>query len=151
MTYLASSILLGLVTALCIACASYCINEWFDRAFDRHHPTKSQRSAVQRAMNGRLVQLEWTVLLIIGLGCAILSSKLLFFIACLPTSRPGKGEWYRTCSDRFSLQILFPPRRLSKTATAGAWGALCFIALPVARQSSPSRRKPCGSPHDCSK
>ncbi|MGO4118453.1 UbiA prenyltransferase family protein [Rhizobium ruizarguesonis] len=80
---LASSILLGLVTALCIASANYCINEWFDREFDRHHPTKSQRSAVQSAMNGRLVQVEWTVLLIVGLGCAILSSKLLFFVACL--------------------------------------------------------------------
>ena len=80
---LASSILLGFVTALCIASANYCINEWFDREFDRHHPTKSQRSAVQCAMNGRLVQLEWTVLLIVGLGCAILSSKLLFFVACL--------------------------------------------------------------------
>ncbi|MGO8205114.1 hypothetical protein ACC735_38455, partial [Rhizobium ruizarguesonis] len=57
--------------------------EWFDREFYRHHPTKSQRSAVQSAMNGRLVQVEWTVLLIVGLCCAILSSKLLFFVACL--------------------------------------------------------------------
>ncbi|MFL5014448.1 MULTISPECIES: UbiA family prenyltransferase [Rhizobium] len=80
---LASSIVLGLATALCIASANYCINEWFDREFDRHHSTKSQRSAVQSAMNGRLVQLEWTVLLIVGLGCTILSSKLLFFVACL--------------------------------------------------------------------
>ncbi|MBB3659107.1 4-hydroxybenzoate polyprenyltransferase [Rhizobium sp. BK650] len=82
---LASSILLGLVTVICIASANYCINEWFDREFDRHHPTKSHRSAVQSAMNGRLVQLEWTLLLTVGLGCAILASKLLFFAACLFT------------------------------------------------------------------
>ncbi|NKF33918.1 UbiA family prenyltransferase, partial [Pseudomonas sp. BGM005] len=69
---LVSSVLLGLVTAICIASANYCINEWYDREFDRHHPTKSRRSAVQSAMNGRLVQLEWTVLLIVGLGSAIL-------------------------------------------------------------------------------
>lgn len=80
---LVASVLLGLVTAICIASANYCINEWYDREFDRHHPTKSRRSAVQSAMNGRLVQLEWAVLLIVGLGSAILSSKLLFFVACL--------------------------------------------------------------------
>ena len=78
-----SSILLGFLTAICIASANYCINEWYDREFDRHHPTKSKRSAVQNVMNGRLVQLEWTLLLFVGLGCAILSSKLLFFVACL--------------------------------------------------------------------
>jgi 4-hydroxybenzoate polyprenyltransferase len=79
---LASSIFLGLIMAVCIASANYVINEWFDRNFDKHHPTKSQRSAVQRVMSGKVILFEWTLLVGMGLTCAILSSKLMFFIAC---------------------------------------------------------------------
>lgn len=42
------SILLGFVCVVMIASANYVINEWLDRDFDKHHPTKSQRSAVDR-------------------------------------------------------------------------------------------------------
>ena len=38
---LVSSITLGLIAAICIASANYVINEWFDREFDKFHPTKS--------------------------------------------------------------------------------------------------------------
>jgi 4-hydroxybenzoate polyprenyltransferase len=59
------------------------INEFLDRDFDKHHPTKSNRSAVQRQMNGTIVAIEWALFLTAGLICAILSSKLLFLVACL--------------------------------------------------------------------
>jgi 4-hydroxybenzoate polyprenyltransferase len=77
------SLVLGVLTAVCIASANYVINEFLDREFDRHHPTKSMRSAVQRQMSGAIVALEWALFVIVGLTCAILSSKLLFLIACL--------------------------------------------------------------------
>src|SRR5436190_5094948 len=37
------SIVLGVITAICVASANYVINEWLDRDFDKFHPTKSQR------------------------------------------------------------------------------------------------------------
>jgi len=68
------TIALGLVTAVCIASANYVINEWLDRESDRHHPTKSLRSAVQAELDGRLVWLEWTVLVAVGLTAAATAS-----------------------------------------------------------------------------
>ena len=62
--------LVGFVAAVFVASANYVINEWLDRDFDRFHPEKSQRAAVQREMSGQIVLLEWAVLLILGLGLA---------------------------------------------------------------------------------
>ena len=81
--HLVQSLVLSVLTAICIASANYVINEFLDRDFDKHHPTKSTRSAVQRQMNGTIVAIEWALFLTAGLICAILSSKLLFLIACL--------------------------------------------------------------------
>lgn len=77
--HLAASIVLGLVAAVCIASANYVINEWFDRDFDRHHPTKSQRSAVQSVMDGKIIAIEWLLLVALGLVCASASSRLMLF------------------------------------------------------------------------
>jgi 4-hydroxybenzoate polyprenyltransferase len=44
------SIGLGFMAAICIASANYVINEWLDRDFDKFHPTKSGRSAVQHQL-----------------------------------------------------------------------------------------------------
>jgi 4-hydroxybenzoate polyprenyltransferase len=76
-----TSITLGLITALCVASANYVINEWLDRDFDKFHPTKFQRSAVQYELRGGIVFLEWSALLVVALGCALLDSKTMFFIA----------------------------------------------------------------------
>jgi len=76
-------IILGLITAICIASANYVINEYLDREFDKHHPTKSSRRAVQRDLRGSLVKLEWVAFTVVGLGCAWLGSKTLFFTACI--------------------------------------------------------------------
>jgi 4-hydroxybenzoate polyprenyltransferase len=50
--FLIRSVVLGFVTAICIASANYTINEWLDRDFDKYHPRKSQRSAVQKELLG---------------------------------------------------------------------------------------------------
>lgn len=76
-------IVLGLITAVCIASGNYVINEWLDRDFDKYHPAKAQRSAVQRELRGRIVLAEWLAFLVIGLGCAYMASKLMFLVACI--------------------------------------------------------------------
>lgn len=78
---LAFSITVGLISVVCIASANYVINEWFDRDFDRFHPTKSQRSAVKSELSGSIVLLEWLALLCIGLACAHLSSRTMLIVA----------------------------------------------------------------------
>lgn len=80
---LALEILLGLATAVFIASANYTINEWFDRDFDKHHPTKSQRSAVQRELDGGVVLVAWLAFVAAGLACAFLASPTMLVIACL--------------------------------------------------------------------
>lgn len=77
------SLVLGFLTAICVASANYVINEYLDREFDRYHPTKSQRLAVQRQMSGGIVATEWAVFLAVGLACAWASSPLLFVSACV--------------------------------------------------------------------
>jgi 4-hydroxybenzoate polyprenyltransferase len=77
------NILLGFIAVICIASANYVINEFLDREFDRHHPTKSARTAVQVELDGRLVAVEWAVFALIGLGAAALSSPLMFVAAAL--------------------------------------------------------------------
>jgi len=65
-TSLVSSITLGLIAAICIASANYVINEWFDREFDKFHPTKSQRAAVKTELSGTIIFLEWIVIALFG-------------------------------------------------------------------------------------
>jgi 4-hydroxybenzoate polyprenyltransferase len=75
--------ILGFITAVCIASANYVINEYLDREFDKHHPTKSRRRAVERALRGNWVKLEWALFTFVGLGCAWLGSTTLFVTACI--------------------------------------------------------------------
>jgi 4-hydroxybenzoate polyprenyltransferase len=74
-------IVLGLITAVCIASANYCINEWLDSEFDRHHPTKSQRMSVQRDLKGKFVFIEWLIFITVGLSCAYASSATMLLVA----------------------------------------------------------------------
>jgi 4-hydroxybenzoate polyprenyltransferase len=78
-------IILGLLTAVSIASANYVLNEYLDRDFDRYHPTKSRRRAVQCEIGGAVVFLEWLLFLAIGLGAARAASGTMFIIACLFT------------------------------------------------------------------
>lgn len=78
--FLGRNIALGLGTALCLASANYVINEWLDREFDRHHPTKSRRIAVTRELRPAIVAAAWCCFVVIGLGSAALASKAMFSI-----------------------------------------------------------------------
>jgi 4-hydroxybenzoate polyprenyltransferase len=82
-TSIVSSITLGLIAAICIASANYVINEWFDREFDKFHPTKSQRAAVKTQLSGTIIFLEWTGLVAVGLTCAFAASKIMLLVACI--------------------------------------------------------------------
>ena len=75
------SVGLGLIAAISVASANYVINEWLDRDFDKFHPTKSRRFAVQKVLREHLVLLEWFAFLGVGLGCAFMSSKTMFMVA----------------------------------------------------------------------
>lgn len=79
--FLPMNVLLGLLTALCIASANYVINEYLDREFDKFHPTKSTRTATQRELSGFLVGLEWLILVTAGFTCAFLASKTMLLVA----------------------------------------------------------------------
>jgi 4-hydroxybenzoate polyprenyltransferase len=80
---LGRNIALGLLAAICIASANYVINEWLDRDFDKHHPTKSQRSAVQRELQPDLVALEWLGFIVAGLYAAYCANRSLLIIGCI--------------------------------------------------------------------
>jgi 4-hydroxybenzoate polyprenyltransferase len=77
------AVILGLIAAVCIASANYVINEYLDRDFDKHHPTKSRRRAVERDLRGSFVKLEWAALMLVGLGCAWAASATMFATACI--------------------------------------------------------------------
>jgi 4-hydroxybenzoate polyprenyltransferase len=81
--HLILQVVLGLLTAVAIASANYVINEWLDREFDRHHPSKSQRSAVQSDLQARWVWLEWLIFVTIGLVCAYAASNTMLVVACV--------------------------------------------------------------------
>jgi 4-hydroxybenzoate polyprenyltransferase len=77
------SVLIGFLAAIFVASANYVINEWLDREFDRFHPEKSQRAAVQREMSGSIVTIEYLVLLVLGLGLAWMVNPVFFGAAVL--------------------------------------------------------------------
>lgn len=77
------SVIAGLIAVTCIASANYVINEYLDRDFDRHHPTKSARPSVQRDIRAPLVWLEWAVFVTAGLAAAMSASMTMFFVGLL--------------------------------------------------------------------
>lgn len=88
---LAQDLVLSLITGfgavVCIASANYVINEWLDRDFDRLHPTKSARAAVQRELRGELVFAEWLLFVIVGLALAALCSTATLWLAAIFASQ----------------------------------------------------------------
>ncbi|MEM1420157.1 MAG: UbiA family prenyltransferase [Pseudomonadota bacterium] len=61
------TLIVGFVSATCIASANYVINEWLDREFDKFHPEKSQRAAVQKELDRSIVYMEYAAFLVVGL------------------------------------------------------------------------------------
>jgi 4-hydroxybenzoate polyprenyltransferase len=82
-TSIVGSVTFGLIAAICIASANYVINEWFDREFDKFHPTKSHRAAVKTQLSGTIIFLEWTGLVAVGLACAYAAGKIMLLVACI--------------------------------------------------------------------
>lgn len=76
-------LMLGFLSAVALASANYVINEWLDREFDKYHPEKSQRAAVQKELSGTVVYAEYAVLVALGLGLAWLLNSTFFVIAVL--------------------------------------------------------------------
>lgn len=80
------NILIGVLSACFIASANYVINEFLDIEYDRHHPVKKKRSLVKRAVNPKLIYLEYTLLAIIGITLAsfitlkFLATAILFLL-----------------------------------------------------------------------
>jgi 4-hydroxybenzoate polyprenyltransferase len=80
---LTTAAIIGLVSAVLVASANYTINEWLDREFDKYHPKKSQRAAVQREMSPNIVVLQYVVLAVVGIGLAFLVNPLFVTAAVL--------------------------------------------------------------------
>lgn len=80
---LAFNVVVGFVAAVAVASANYVINEYLDREFDRFHPEKSQRAAVQREMSAGIVGAEYIAFLVVGLGLASLVNADFLFAASL--------------------------------------------------------------------
>jgi 4-hydroxybenzoate polyprenyltransferase len=82
------NVFLGFLAAILVASANYVINEYLDRDFDRFHPEKSQRAAVQHEMSGPIIFGLWAVLLIAGLGLAA-QVNTVFLVAAVLLSVSG--------------------------------------------------------------
>lgn len=78
-----ASVAMGFLSAIALASANYVINEWLDRDFDKYHPEKSQRAAVQRSFSEPLVYLEYAAFAVGGLWLAWLLNSTFFCIAAL--------------------------------------------------------------------
>ncbi|MGK9201239.1 UbiA family prenyltransferase [Sinorhizobium meliloti] len=67
------TIILGFASAIAVASANYVINEWLDREFDAHHPSKQARVAVRSSLSPFLVYCEYAAFAAFGL---LLASQL---------------------------------------------------------------------------
>jgi len=77
-TSLFYAISIGLGSAVLVASANYMINEWLDREFDRFHPEKRQRAAVQRETSTAIVMGCYLAFLAGGLGLAWMVNPAFF-------------------------------------------------------------------------
>lgn len=81
------NILVGMLAAVCAASGNYVINEWLDRDFDRHHPEKSERAAVQVALDVRLVYGFYAVLTVAAITLGLMvSTGFAIVILCFLTA-----------------------------------------------------------------
>lgn len=76
-------ILLGFLSACLIASANYTINEWLDSEFDRFHPTKKSRPAVEGRVTGAGVYTQYVVLVTVGLLLAATVGRSFLVISIL--------------------------------------------------------------------
>ena len=67
-------ILAGILATCLIASANYVINEWLDLEFDRFHPEKKNRPAVQARLKPRIIYSEYALIALSGLIISYLIS-----------------------------------------------------------------------------
>jgi 4-hydroxybenzoate polyprenyltransferase len=104
---LIASLALGLISATCIAAANYVINEWLDQEFDRFHPSKNQRAAVNKNLSKSLVYFEYAAFVVIGLATA---ARLGFSFSIVAIAFVGSGIIYNVkpfrAKDRAFVDVL---------------------------------------------
>jgi decaprenyl-phosphate phosphoribosyltransferase len=126
-------VIAGIASTCLIASANYVINEYLDAEFDRFHPVKSKRTAVQTVLNPVYVYLQWLLLATLGLSIAyfiniqfLYVEAFLLFMGIMYNVKP-----FRT-KDRVYLDVLSEsvnnPIRL-----ALGW----FIFVPAAVLANP--------------
>lgn len=74
-------LVIGFAVAIAIASANYVINEWLDREFDAHHPSKHHRKAVSLQLSPALVYLEYAIFAATGLLLAAFMGQSFFVCA----------------------------------------------------------------------
>ena len=72
----------GIFATSAVASANYVINEFLDKKFDKFHPTKKFRAAVQIDLKARFVYIEYALLALIGLGLSLVVSLPFFITEC---------------------------------------------------------------------
>lgn len=76
-------LLLGFVVAALVSSANYVLNEWLDAQSDAHHPTKSSRPAVIKAISVPIIIGEYVLLSAAGLLLAAHLSSGILVVALL--------------------------------------------------------------------
>lgn len=82
-THLLRGMLLGFAAAAALASANYILNEWLDAPFDRHHPLKSRRPAVEKRLSPWGVWGAYAGLAAIGLTLSAAVGELFLITAVL--------------------------------------------------------------------
>lgn len=73
----------GVIAACFIASSNYVINEWLDAAFDKYHPVKKHRSAVESSMDKRIVYALYLFLAVVGFIIGSFSKSVLLILVWL--------------------------------------------------------------------
>jgi len=73
--------IVGVVATCLLASANYVINEYLDAEFDKFHPVKKNRPTVEGKIDGRMVAVEYVLLLVVGLVLSWTIGTLFFVVA----------------------------------------------------------------------
>ena len=74
-------LIIGLISVCLISSANYVVNGWVDAESDRFHPLKKNRPAAKGSVKAPWVYIEYVVLVIFGLGLALLVSGKFFAVS----------------------------------------------------------------------
>lgn len=124
------TLVLALVSTCLVASANYTINEFLDAPFDRYHPLKSARPGAQGLLDGRLVALQYAVLVLVGcaiaaaIGPAFLLTSVVLLVMGIIYNVPPIRSKDRMYLDVLSESINNPLRFLL------GWFAVAAAVLP---------------------